>query len=939
MEIEVNALKRELALLKLQFSERINSVESRLGELEQRHQSPSATDNNEIQSQKIAPLQSTIAPKVVEKASVSPVVNVEHKPATKVSLPAKPSLIMVMLQAFLSMVFEWFTPLRKLYQSYQERGMVGIFILTIVGIGLTLAGFGYLMQLLIDQLGAGSKSLLMGAVALLVLMGGIGLKLKTRFGEFSSAIVTLGVLLCYSTVYFCGSVYGIMPGIVMLCCYLLIALVCHVLALWLETKVVSSLGIIGIALMPVLSGTVQQESFYYLISLAFVLMSSLILAYRFVGQWLANLAMAFSFVALEWTIGAESVGITAWIVNVFYLLVFGYITMSLYAKKGVEKKLLVLLAALIGSAVVLAFQASNLFSAQMDIVFAINALLAASIAIVFHRLKHRAMNMMILLSAMWTVLAIISAISNLYWGIAWAVEGLLLLYVGRRYQVPFVIHQGQCLMAIAILYSWGGVAINFPTPALSSLEGWILCLVIVAIIAIWQRLISDSNAFDSFTKNKIKPLLQLVEALWLSILIVASACLWIGHWTGVAVILLQFGLLFRAKQCKQISIEILAAGLIFVPLVFISLAAIEAGSFRVTSLPLYAKTAVAVAFVQLWLWSEFYRRFQPDSKLKRISESIRILFYLALPVLWLASAARRLDENILMILWASPLIALLLAAKIKHKALDIEAKILTVGASIGLIGLTAAMDLMYLLISLVGFIAFFALAFYLDKKRADSALYQFICGCGVITLGLAIPLAIAINGSWLFGALGAAALWALYFVLIDRLAYFKRIEDLIVVAIAMLVMSCWLLTLIDSWYVIVPILFGCSVFYQRNTGLKTSKVGQSLGANTGLFIHSVMLITYVALLVSLAQYRMDLLIAPVLAIHGALILFLKDKRIVTVKYSFGLILLGISKLALVDASNALLWQKVVLFMGIGVFILMASFWYQKLIKQPNPDIS
>jgi hypothetical protein len=43
-------------------------------------------------------------------------------------------------------------------------------------------------------------------------------------------------------------------------------------------------------------------------------------------------------------------------------------------------------------------------------------------------------------------------------------------------------------------------------------------------------------------------------------------------------------------------------------------------------------------------------------------------------------------------------------------------------------------------------------------------------------------------------------------------------------------------------------------------------------------------------------------------------------------------LLGISKLALVDAANALLWQKVILFMGIGVFILAASFWYQKLVK-------
>ncbi len=70
-----------------------------------------------------------------------------------------------------------------------------------------------------------------------------------------------------------------------------------------------------------------------------------------------------------------------------------------------------------------------------------------------------------------------------------------------------------------------------------------------------------------------------------------------------------------------------------------------------------------------------------------------------------------------------------------------------------------------------------------------------------------------------------------------------------------------------------------------------------------------------------------------LAVHGAIILFVKDRRLTTVKYSFFLMLLGIVKLAFFDAANALLWQKVILFMGIGVFILAASFWYQKLVSK------
>jgi uncharacterized membrane protein len=60
---------------------------------------------------------------------------------------------------------------------------------------------------------------------------------------------------------------------------------------------------------------------------------------------------------------------------------------------------------------------------------------------------------------------------------------------------------------------------------------------------------------------------------------------------------------------------------------------------------------------------------------------------------------------------------------------------------------------------------------------------------------------------------------------------------------------------------------------------------------------------------------------------------MKDWRITTVKYSFALIMVGIIKLSLVNAVNALLWQKIIQFMRIGVFILAASFWYQKLISK------
>jgi len=856
------------------------------------------------------------------------------------STPSEPSIITLFFQAILSSFFDWLSPVTKIYQSYKERGMLGIFILTIVGIGLTLAGFGYLMQLLIDQLGAGSKSLLMCIAAILVMGVGIALKIKTRFGEFATAIVTLGILLSYSTIYFTGSVYGIISNVAVLFLYLLIALICHVLALWLETKIVAGLGIIGIATMPILSNTIQIEPFYYLLSLAFVTTSSLILAYRRSELWLAHLSLAFCIVALEWTIGFETVAVSAWLVDLFYLLFFAYIAITLFSIKESNQKILVLLAALVGSTVLFFFQASNLFSTQISLSFALNAAVAVGVSILFYKIRHNLTHFLILLSALWTVLAVVSAISDAYWGIAWAIEGVLLLYIGRRYEMTSVINQGQVLTALALIYSWSALALYFPLPALRTIDGWVLSIMIVAVIAIWQRLLNHSDVFDELTQNKIKPLLQLLEVVWLSILLIASLNIWIGNWTGGIVILLQLAWLFRAKQCKQISIEIFTATLILVPLYYAYSGVLMVDSYRFMMLPLFAKLAVISAFLQLWLWSAFYRKYQPDSAIKNIAESVRILFYMLLPICWVGSTIRRLDENSLMVLWLSPLLALFLANKIKHQLLVKETKLLTVLVSLAFIVLLGQLKLTYSLTALTGLMVFYGAAFYYDKKIFNSELCQFICSWGVISLGFLIPSIIGFQSdSLLIGLVATSVFWVTYLGVLNLSDHFKRNEVFIIFINGVLIIAAWWLTSSNAVYVSMPVIFLIGAIYQKKVIFINTRLGTSLGLNGDLFLHSIAAITYVTLFASLVEYRLDLLIAPSLAVHGALILFMKDRRIFTVKYSFGLILLGITKLALVDAANAQLWQKVILFMGIGVFILAASFWYQKLVTKADQELA
>ncbi|PKI14831.1 DUF2339 domain-containing protein [Colwellia sp. 12G3] len=952
MNEDIRALRSELALVKLQFSQRLVAVENRLNDLlvqdetqaEQQHRAITQIDEHSAElvlesTGQLASVRTQAAKQTFHKTAVSEenVTNVQCSSGREstASTFTVPSFITVLFQAILSSFFEWFSPLTKAYQSYKERGMLGIFTLTMVGIGLTLAGFGYLMQLLIDQLGAGYKSLLMCFAAILVMGLGIGLKVKTRYGEFATAIVTLGILLSYSTVYFSGSVYALIPNLAVLSLYLTIALVCHALALWLDTKVVAALGIIGIATMPVLSNVINIEPLYYLLSLAFVVCSSLILSYRQVGAWLAHLSLAFTLVSLEWILGFENIILSAWLVNLFYLLFFTYVCASLYKEDAVIKPSLVFLAALVGATILLFWQATELFSTQISIIFALNTFIAITASVFFYKVKRELTSFFILLSASWAILTIVSAISDAYWGIAWAVEGLLLLSIGRRYKFSTSIHQGQILTAIALFYSWSALVMYFPLPALKSIDGWVLSLMIVVIIAIWQRLINNSEAFDKLTQTKIKPLLQLLEVIWLTVLVIASATIWLENWTGGLVILIQLVILFRAKNCQHKAIEIFAAILIVVPLFYVYQGAMFVDSYRFTLLPLFAKIALISAFSQLWLWSAFYRKYQQESAMKQFAESVRILFYLLIPVCWVGSVIHRFDEASVMFLWLSPLLALMLARKVNHKLLFIEAKVLTGVASIFLVLAIEQLSLTNSVIALFGFSAYYATAYLLNRKTQEH-IYQFVCSWGMLTLGFAIPLFIGSQtNSLVYGIISAALYWSSAFNILSLSEHLKRNEYFITVVNLILLVAAWILIQDKVSYALVPITFLAATLYQKQYRFKQSILDKMLKLNGDLFLHSITAITYISVLSSLEIYRLDLLIAPLLAVHGAMILFLKDRRIATVKYSFGLILLGIVKLAMIDAANALLWQKVMLFMGIGIFILLASFWYQKISNKDD----
>ncbi|MFT5924441.1 MAG: hypothetical protein ACI9LE_001440 [Paraglaciecola sp.] len=170
----------------------------------------------------------------------------------------------------------------------------------LIGIALLVRGFGYLAQLLVGELGTGSKSLLLFMIAIGVTIGGVYLANRQQYLEISSAIVSLGLLLNFVTAYVAGSFYQLLPGWMLLLSYLVIACTGFILANIFDTKIVSALAVIGGGAIPLISQLDQLGTTYYLIGLGFMVLASLYQASNKNWQWLGFVSVLVAYSCMEY---------------------------------------------------------------------------------------------------------------------------------------------------------------------------------------------------------------------------------------------------------------------------------------------------------------------------------------------------------------------------------------------------------------------------------------------------------------------------------------------------------------------------------------------------------------------------------------------------------------------------------------------------------------
>jgi hypothetical protein len=140
------------------------------------------------------------------------------------------------------------------------------------------------------------------------------------------------------------------------------------------------------------------------------------------------------------------------------------------------------------------------------------------------------------------------------------------------------------------------------------------------------------------------------------------------------------------------------------------------------------------------------------------------------------------------------------------------------------------------------------------------------------------------------------------------------------------------LMLSATFWLISTILLVCFVLFQDKQGVKPL-LNLITSTQRRFVVHHLMLT--ISLFFLLDLWQLNILFTPCLIVQGSYLFFARKQSAFMNKFALAFMFVGLLKLGFIDAANALLWQKVILMIGIGGFMLAAAFVYQKRLNKAS----
>jgi len=892
--------------------------------------------------------------------------------------------------------------IKSFYHHYQAKGLGPVFLMTIAGIITLTLGFGYLLQYSINhwfsELG---KALLGFASANAIIAGGIFIRQKRAgMADFGSGIVGLGLILNFLCAYFIGPYFEIIPNSASFILLLLITLAGYGLSMRLDAKVISVIALVGGSTAPMMLLSQSYAPLLYLPYLLLIGIGALAQSYKLKWPLLLEITAllhigcieAFSyFVPLPLTdFGGGSLLALFSINATFYLYgITGLLFTQQFAHQDKQPSNTLSHRMLALPIALLAFVLFELtqFTEFAGEIFAVNALICAAL---YWQLKSRLekarSGLLLVFAGSFAGFAALYLLSHDFLGLVLLLEALLLLWIGTKEELVSVraeayvlLLMGLGLNAFSVLDSMALLESSIlDALAISALSAFGVSLIALALscaaLVFAIRLLTFTNAPLSALEHQLCRILkELLSGFYVATIILAAYLLSSDYYLAILP-LVSLLLLYLSAKDKLVVSEF-AAWLLLLPLLFKVVEGITlADSFSFSAQPLMAKLARIELFTALLLAHYWYRRHYKDALFAKAAYSMQIFCYLLLPLILLPKVIRNYWEYTAIALWLSTFMSLGLAYFIKHKSLNIEAKILTWLAVL----MTASLCLIHVwqgLAALVIGALFmgFTLLRYRQLPETWRPLLQLQWQLSPYYFALVLAVIVyGFNHSELVGIAMTALALSGYFALLIQKSLSKSAEGQTSRSMKLTLVAEIQAAIKESYHLAYGLTLGLALLpimlhFEITLGLNRDNASFVLIEFLSLALLARLILQHgvairlhrrilplqglkwgwhllLALSYFMWSYSFDNMIAAplsaiLLVIHGSVLMFisLKPQNADMIRLAAGLFILSTLKVLLLDMASFELVQKVIAFMLIGVILLTVSYFYQKARNRLQQD--
>ena len=892
--------------------------------------------------------------------------------------------------------------IKSFYHHYQAKGLGPVFLMTVAGIITLTLGFGYLLQYSINhwfsELG---KALLGFASANAIIAGGIFIRQKRAgMADFGSGIVGLGLILNFLCAYFIGPYFEIIPNSASFILLLLITLAGYGLSMRLDAKVISVIALVGGSTAPMMLLSQSYAPLLYLPYLLLIGIGALAQSYKLKWPLLLEITAllhigcieAFSyFVPLPLTdFGGGSLLALFSINAAFYLYgITGLLFTQQFSHQDKQPSNTLSHRMLALPIALLAFVLFELtqFTEFAGEIFAVNALICAAL---YWQLKSRLekarSGLLLVFAGSFAGFAALYLLSHDFLGLVLLLEALLLLWIGTKEELVSVraeayvlLLMGLGLNAFSVLDSMALLESSIlDALAISALSAFGVSLIALALscaaLVFAIRLLTFTNAPLSALEHQLCRILkELLSGFYVATIILAAYLLSSDYYLAILP-LVSLLLLYLSAKDKLVVSEF-AAWLLLLPLLFKVVEGITlADSFSFSAQPLMAKLARIELFTALLLAHYWYRRHYKDALFAKAAYSMQIFCYLLLPLILLPKVIRNYWEYTAIALWLSTFMSLGLAYFIKHKSLNIEAKILTWLAVL----MTASLCLIHVwqgLAALVIGALFmgFTLLRYRQLPETWRPLLQLQWQLSPYYFALVLAVIVyGFNHSELVGIAMTALALSGYFALLIQKSLSKSAEGQTSRSMKLTLVAEIQAAIKESYHLAYGLTLGLALLpimlhFEITLGLNRDNASFVLIEFLSLALLARLILQHgvairlhrrilplqglkwgwhllLALSYFMWSYSFDNMIAAplsaiLLVIHGSVLMFisLKPQNADMIRLAAGLFILSTLKVLLLDMASFELVQKVIAFMLIGVILLTVSYFYQKARNRLQQD--